>query len=336
MNKSILNIWNNDEVCYVVAEIGINHEGDTEKCAKLIKDCAEAGVDGVKLQSVNPDLAYSKDSLSHQIFSRARLSPEQTQQMFSYANKLGIEAFTTSGDPETLEWVDRLEPPVHKVSSGLLNCIPLLDKVCGMGRPIILSNGASDEDEITDAVKLIQSKGLRYAILQCTSEYPCPAENIGLGEIIKLKNKFACPCGFSDHSVGYFFAPLAVACGAKIIEKHVTFDRDRSSFDHHISLLPNELKKMVDDIRLAEKALSRVGEKIKRKKLEISGRISRYLALRKPLSVGDTISANDLAYIRFSDGTGNILAKEYKNVIGRMLKVNMDKAKPLMWCHFYE
>ena len=222
MKKSILNIWSSDDACYVVAEIGINHEGDAEKCAKLIKDCAEAGVNGIKLQSVNPNLAYSKDSLSYQIFSQARLSPEQTQQMFSYANQLGIEAFTTSGDPETLEWVERLEPPVHKISSGLVNCTPLLEKACGMGRPMILSNGISDEDDISEAVKLIQGHELKFALLQCTSEYPCAPENLGLSEIYELKNKFACPTGFSDHSVGTFFAPLAVACGAKIIEKHLT------------------------------------------------------------------------------------------------------------------
>src|SRR5262249_51834119 len=158
----------------VIAEIGINHEGSVEACGKMITAAAGAGADAIKLQTVDPDESYAPGTASYALFSRAWLSPEATARMFGLARDLGMEPFTTSGDPATLDWVDRLRPAAHKISSGLLTHLPLIRRAAATGRSVIMSTGMSTLEDVDDAVAAAQ--GAPIALMQCTSLYPAPPD----------------------------------------------------------------------------------------------------------------------------------------------------------------
>ena len=240
---------------YIIAEIGINHEGSAETCADMIKAFAKAGADAVKLQTVDADRSYSPETDSYKIFKEAALTQAETANMFELATQHGVESFTTSGDLFTLDWVNKLNPAAHKISSGLLSCIPIVRATCQMGKPVLMSTGMSDDLAIDSAVKIAINEGCAIGLFQCTSEYPCPPEQLNLAAIGMLEKKYNRPVGFSDHSLGTSMAPLSIAAGARMIEKHVTLDKTRQGFDHSISLTPNEFANMVKAIRLAETAL---------------------------------------------------------------------------------
>ena len=292
---------------YIVAEIGINHEGNVNKCAQMIKDAVSSGADAIKLQTVNADNSYSKETESYKIFKKAEMSKYDTEKMFKYARKLGVEPFTTSGDLETLEWVNKLNPVAHKVSSGLLSCFPVLKYVSKLSKPIILSSGMSDHDEIDESIKIVQRYNKQIILLQCTSQYPCPIKDLHLSTINFFKKKYLIPVGFSDHSLGIKNSVLAVAAGANVIEKHFTIDPKRNGFDHKISLSGKEFKKMVNEIRICELALGNT------KKIISNNKISNYhrcVAVSKKLKEGHKISLLDLLFLRFNDNKGLISAKE--------------------------
>ena len=155
---------------FIIAEIGINHEGSAECCADMIKAFAKAGADAVKLQTVDADRSYAPDTKSYELFSLASLSAAETANMFTLARQCGIEPLTTSGDLHTLEWVDKLNPVEHKISSGLLSCLPIVEATCKLKKPVLMSTGMSDSVEIEQAVAIAKEQACPVAVLQCTSE----------------------------------------------------------------------------------------------------------------------------------------------------------------------
>ena len=166
--------------------------------------------------------------------------------MFQLARDCGIEPFTTAGDLQTLNWVDKLDPVAHKISSGLMSCTPIVREACKLGRPVLMSTGMSGIATIDQSVEIARESRCKTALFQCTSLYPSPPEKLNLGAINGLSKRYNLPTGFSDHSLGISMAPLAAAAGARLIEKHLTFDKKRSGFDHSISLEEDDFAKMVE------------------------------------------------------------------------------------------
>ena len=318
---------------YVIAEIGINHEGNVERCADMIRDFVAAGADAIKLQTVNADRSYAPDTESYRVFSTASLSQSETEKMFLLTRECGAEPFTTVGDMQTLFWVDKIHPSAHKISSGLLTCLPLVAEVCKLAKPVIMSTGMSDSLSIDKSVEIAKKNYCQLALLQCTSEYPCSEKNLNLAAIDSLSQRHGVPTGFSDHSIGVWASPLAVAAGARIVEKHVTFDKKRTGFDHQISLEKDEFLRMVEAIRRVEIALGKNEKFIDSATQEIARHYERRLAAARNLRAGHVLSLDDFLFMRFSQNVDSIAAQNTETVLGRKLNQDISKGQPITWQH---
>ena len=312
----------NKNKVFVIAEIGINHEGDIEKCARMIKDASKAGADAVKLQTPNPYKTYLKTSPRYKLFKETQLTKEETSKMFEYAKSFKIDIFTTVTDEETAEWVSKLAPSAWKISSGLLNHIPLINHLCSYNEPIYMSTGMAFIEDVDNAVEIIKNKkkNKKCTLFQCTSEYPLKEENANLGAIQFFKDRYELEVGYSDHSTENYFCNLAVAAGVKKIEKHFTFDKSRPGFDHHISEDKKGFKNLIDEIKTTQKIFGKY-EKTKSEAI-INARKNylRYLVASKDMEKGRVLSVSDFEIKRAGPGESGIEPIKMKNIIGRKLK----------------
>ncbi len=283
----------------IIAEIGVNHEGDASVCAEMVRAAARAGADAVKLQTLDANENYVPGTESHAVFSRAELTREQTAEAFGLARSMGMEALTTAGDLGTLDWVDGLEPAAHKISSGLITHLPLIRAAAATGRPLLMSTGMCGLEPVREAVEAARDAGARHlCLLQCTSVYPAPPESLHLRAIRTLVEAFGVPTGFSDHSLGHEAAVLAVAAGARVIEKHFSLDPSRPGFDHRLSVDPEGLARLVGAVRRAEAMLGH-GAKDRTEELgRIADRYWRSIVARRPILAGEALTLDNVGFMR--------------------------------------
>lgn len=312
------------EPVLVIAEVGINHEGDAEVCARMIEEAVKAGADAIKFQTIDPDRNYQPETESHRIFSAAVLDRETTARMFRLVRELGAEPFTTAGDFATLEWVDRLDPAAHKISSGLLTCTPIIAAAAKTGRPLVMSTGMAEVADIDLAVAAARDAGNReIALLHCISLYPTPFEKLALASIGWLERRYGVPAGFSDHSEGIQAAALAAAAGAVMIEKHFSLDSTRAGFDHGISLEPREFKQMVQGVREATLARGCPYSEGAPGLADVRNKMSRYLAVIAPVSAGDRLDERNVGFVRLIDQSGVLPASSFDQVRGKRAAKDM-------------
>ena len=330
-NKLSTIFRNASPAVYIIAEIGINHEGSADRCAKLIRDSAIAGADAVKLQTVDASKSYARDTDSYEVFSKSALSKSETAKMFQLARDCGVEVFTTSGDLQTLNWVNKLNPSAHKISSGLLSCLPIVREVCKLGKPVILSTGMSNIAAIDRSVGIATQSSCDTALLQCTSLYPCPIDKINLRSINNLPERSDLPVGLSDHSLGIDVAPLAVAAGSRLLEKHITFDKNRPGFDHSISIETEEFAEMVTLVRQAERALGRADKSVDNMVLAQAHKYERRLAAACDLAVGHILSIDDLLFMRFPSDVEAIVSYEADIVVDKQINTPVLTGQPIKW-----
>jgi len=314
----------------IIAEIGINHEGSVEKCARMIKEAANVGVNAVKLQTIDADANYVVGSESYKIFKGSELTREETSDMFDLARAKGLEIFTTAGDIETIKWVEEFKPSCWKISSGLLTHIPMVRYLASLGRPLLVSTGMASVDDIDLAIETIRSAGnSNISLFQCTSLYPAPIDSLNLSTISWLKERYNCKVGFSDHSLGSDAAFLSVGAGATLIEKHFSLDNGRSGFDHKISLNPNGLKEMIGRIREAEQIM---GEPIKYVSEPINKMREKFL--RSVVAIdsilkGDIFSSENIGVRRtLSDKKGSE-PKYFDTMLGLIAKKDFNVNDPI-------
>lgn len=309
-----------DRPAVVIAEIGINHEGSLAECHRLIDAAAAATADAVKLQTADPDENFAPGTESHELYRRAFLSPEATAEAFAHARLLGLEAFTTSG-VATFEWVDRLNPAAHKISSSTLFHYPLIRLGARSGRTLLMSTGMAELADVDEAVAWARSHGGNaLCLLQCTSLYPAPFETLDLGVIAQLRERYRVPAGFSDHSLGIDAASHAVTAGARVIEKHLTLDRNRPSFDHNISLEPAEFARMVVGIRKAEAMLGSPSKRLLPAVRDVARRMRRYLVAAQDLPVGHQVRATDIRVMRVGGGRDGLSTKRLDDLVGAVTR----------------
>ena len=309
----------NDQPVFVIAEIGINHEGDVKRCAQMIKAAADAGVDAVKLQTIDADANYVKNSESYKIFKGAELNVDETKKMFQLAKSFGVEIFTTVGDFETLKWVNKLEPSAWKISSGLITHLPLIEKIAKLGKPALFSTGMSDIDEIKDAIDAFYQNGNRQVgIFQCTSIYPLKPENIYLSRISELKRIFNVPIGFSDHSLGSNAAFLSVGAGASMIEKHFTFDKGRKGYDHAISMNKKEMEELVKRVRLAEIMIGKGNVRFKELQKEKRETYLRCIVAKKNIQKGELFTEENITIKRPITNMRGLKPEYYKKIFNKV------------------
>lgn len=250
---------------YIIAEIGINHNGSIELAKELIKTANDAHVDAVKFQKRTPEICVP-DAQKGQMRDtpwgyisyldyryKVEFGQKEYEEIDAYCKSLGIDWLASSWDIPSLEFIDAFNPPAHKVPSALLTDHNLLRAIRATGRPVILSTGMSTMDEIEAAVKLLDMDNL--LICHTTSSYPCPPEELNLEMIRTLKSKFQCPIGYSGHEVGLVTTAVAVAMGACLVERHVTLDRAMWGSDQAASVEPQGVRTLVKYIRVTEKAL---------------------------------------------------------------------------------
>ena len=329
---------------FIIAEAGVNHNGKMELAYKLVDAAKEAGVDAVKFQifksekliSKSTKMAdYQKENLKENIsqldmVKKLELSYEDFIKINEYCKEKGIMFMATPFDNDSLDFlVDILKADVLKIGSGDLNNYPFLEKVALKNKEIILSTGMSNLSDIEGALDFIsQYTDKEVKVLHCTTNYPCPMNEVNLKAMNTIKDAFQVAVGYSDHTLGIEVPIAAVALGAEIIEKHFTLDKTMEGPDHVAILEPNELKEMTRTILNIEKALGSGIKKPNKSEVKIQSIVKRKIVLAKEVEANHILTENDLEYKRCENG---IESKYYKSIIGKKVKRKIEADSPLMW-----
>ena len=328
---------------FIVAEAGVNHNGDPALARRLVDAAAECGADAVKFQTFSVDALLTRGApkagyqvettgageSQREMLARLELSLEVLAELKDRAAKHGLIFFSAPFDEESADVLDALDVALFKVPSGEITNLPLLRHLAAKGRPIILSTGMASLEEVEQAVSAISGAGdPPLAVLHCLSAYPAPAAEINLRAMDTLAVRLGCPVGFSDHTLGIEIAVAAVARGAQIIEKHLTLDTSLTGPDHRASLDPPVFAAMVRAIRSVESAL---GDGIKRPMPSEADtrRVARKsLVAARALKAGERLGAEDVLIKR--PGTG-IPPAELPRVLDRRLTRDVAADEVIPW-----
>ncbi len=328
---------------FVIAEAGVNHNGDIELAKKLVDIAVEAGADAVKFQTFkakNIATRYASkaryqfkttnsNESQYEMLKKLELGEGEFKELYRYARKKGIIFLSTPFDFESADFLEELGVPAFKISSTDLTNLPFLEYIAEKGRPIILSTGMGTLCEIEEAVNTIKNVGNEdIVLLHCITNYPTEFESLNLRAIQTLKATFKLPVGFSDHSRGIYAPIAAVALGAVVIEKHFTLNKNLSGPDHRASLDPEELREMITAIRLIEKAL---GDGIKRptpEEEEIKKVVRRSIVAKVNIPKGAVITNEMLTFKR--PGTG-LPPKYYKEILGKKARRYIKADELIYW-----
>lgn len=314
----------------IIAEIGINHEGDVATCARLIEEAAASGADAVKLQTTDADEAYHPDTTSYATFKSAELTRDETAKMFDLAGSLNVEVFSTAGDLTSFDYIESLSPAAYKISSGLMSHTPMLSRAARTGRTVIMSTGIGNQHEIEESVEYVRAAGCQsLVLLQCTSIYPAPDEALNLAAISALRDTFATPVGFSDHSVGTFASALSVAAGAVVIEKHFSFDTGRDGFDHKLSVDAPGLAQLVADVRKAELVMGDSSRPASEEQRQNKGWMQRFVVARIPVNQGDMLTESNLGVMRLPPDADGMPPKYFDEFVGRRILRDVGQFEPI-------
>lgn len=293
----------------IVAEIGNNHEGNFDAARKLVRMAAECGADAVKFQTFRAEQYVSR--LDDSRFKRLKsfeLSYPQFAELAALAHSLRLLFISTPFDLESAAFLENIVD-AYKVASGDNNFYPLLEKIARTGKPMIVSTGLSDAEQVNETVGFIRkqweksSVAGQLALLHCVSSYPVPPDQVNLLSIRFQQETFACTVGFSDHTVGNEAAVLAVALGAQIVEKHFTLVKNFSTFrDHQLSADPPEMNDLVRRIHNASSMLGVQGKTIQPCEQEAVSAMRRSVIAGRDLPAGHSVSMVDLAWVRPGGG----------------------------------
>jgi sialic acid synthase SpsE len=321
------------EPCYIIGEIGSNHDRDLDKAKRLVEACKEAGCDAVKFQSYTAEGIYSIYTPRLSEMDRGKVSPagetpfelikriempiEWHSELRAHCDRVGITFCSTPFDESMVDVLEAVDTPFYKVASYELTHIPLLEKIARLKKPVILSTGNSDIEDVEYAVETLRQSGCdQYALLHCVSQYPAQYADMNLRCLQTLRKRFECPVGLSDHTLDNLSAIVSVALGMDIIEKHVTFDRKTMGPDHPFALEMDDLKGLVRAIRDAELALGDGVKVVKPSEEENHLLARRSLMAACDLKKGDTLTLEKIAVKRPALG---IHPKQLKDAIGKQV-----------------
>ena len=326
---------------YIVAEIGCNHNGSKELAKKMVDEAKKCGVDAVKFQTFNSSLLISKyaDKAEYQkkttgenesqleMTKKLELSHEDYLYLRDYAISLGLEVFSTAFDFESIAFLEKEKQKIWKIPSGEITNLPYLEKIGSIeieNKLIILSTGMSTIEEIKKAIEILQSKKKnKIIILHCNTEYPTPDEDVNISAIQDLQKHFPdYEIGFSDHSVGYIGAIMAVAYGISFIEKHFTLDKNFPGPDHKASATPLELKELVENVKRAG-IIYGTGTKEVTTSEEKNKKIARKsIIAKKKIKKGETFTEDNLICKRPGNG---ISPMHWYEIIGKQAEYDFEE-----------
>ena len=324
----------------IIAEAGVNHNGDIEIAKRLVDVASNAGVDYVKFQTFKANKIVIKNAKranyqdvntknldsQYEMLKKLELDEDTHHSLIKYCNEKSIKFLSTAFDLDSLEFLYNIGIRLAKVPSGEITNYPYLKKVAQLFPELILSTGMSTMDDINKAVGVLLKFGINkdsLTILHCNTEYPTPMSDVNLKAMLHIQNELGVKVGYSDHTLGIEVPIAAVALGAIVIEKHFTLDRNLPGPDHKASLEPNELKLMVESIRNIEKAIS--GSKIKEpSKSELKNKqiIRKSIVAIKPIIKGEVFNNKNIGVKR--PGTG-ISPMNWESVIGQVAEKNFQQ-----------
>ena len=327
---------------FVIAELSANHNGKISNLFKLINTAKKSGADAVKIQSYTPDSMtldcrnkhfYIKKGpwrgrYLYDLYKKGTTPYLWHKKIFDYAKKKNILCFSSPFDKEAVRLLEKLKVKLYKVASFEINHIPLLEEIGKTKKPVILSTGMAEIQDVSLAIKTLKQNGTKdIALLHCISSYPSLPQYYNLNFINKLK-KFKLPVGLSDHTVGNIAATTSIGKGVKIFEKHLKLDQ-KNGIDSKFSTDPNKFKKYVDDINLSFQCMGK--ENFNREKFEGDNKkYRRSIFVSKNVSKNDIITKDNVAIVRPSRG---MHPKFLKKIIGKKFKKNIKKGFPLKFGH---
>lgn len=326
---------------YIIAEAGVNHNGDVKLAYQLCDAAKEAGVDAIKFQTwktekiVTKEAAlaeYQKNNCPEQesqfdMLKRLELSYVEFEQLKAYCDKIGIQFLSTPDTVEDMDFLLGLGMPLLKIGSGDVTNIPFLREIGKRNVKVVISTGMCTLSDVDIAYRELKNAGAEeVTLLHCTTNYPCPYDEVNLNAMLTMRDTLHCAVGYSDHTMGIEVPIAAVALGAEVIEKHFTLDREMEGPDHKASLEPYELKQMVLSIRNIENAL---GDGIKRpndsevKNAEV---VFKRIVAGKDIKEGEILDESNLSLLRSSVG---IPAKYWDSVIGKAAEREYKQFEPI-------
>ena len=331
-----------DEPPYVIAELSANHNGRLETALRIIEEAKRAGADAVKLQTYRPE-TITLDSNSeefqihgglwdgrtlYELYEKAHMPWEWHPQLVAHARKLGIAIFSSPFDTTAVDLLEDLNSPAYKIASFEAVDLPLIRYVASTRKPMIISTGMANVDEIQEAIEAARAGGCKkLAILRCVSGYPAQAGDYNLRTLPDMIERFGLVTGLSDHTLGNTTAIASVALGASIIEKHFTLDRKAGGPDDSFSLEPLELAALCECARTAWEALGKVDYRIKSSE-EGNVKFRRSLYFIRDLRAGEEITLDGVRSVRPGYG---LHPRHLDEVIGRRAKVDIKAATPVSW-----
>ena len=336
------NFLNKFKHCFVIAEVSANHGQDFNRAIELIKKAKEAGADAIKFQTYTPstmtiDVNNKYFRIKHpqwggqtlyQLYKKAYTPWKWFKKLKKIADDLGIVFFATAFDKTAVDFLEELDVPMHKIASFELVDLPLIKYIAKTKKPLILSTGMAILSEIKEAVDTAKKAGAKdIVLLKCVSSYPAKPKEMNLRTIPDLERRFGVPIGLSDHTLGIGVSIAAVSLGAKVIEKHFTLSRKIETPDSFFSIEPQELKGLVKNIRIAERALGKIhyGLTEQEKKSKI---FRRSLFAAKDIKKGKIFTEENIKSIRPTNG---IKPKYLKKILGKKAEKDIKKETPLNW-----
>ncbi len=326
---------------FIIAEAGVNHNGKEDTAMRLIDAAKDVGADAVKFQLFDPDelaggaslASYQeqgKGSWSNQreMLASLVLPQEAYQRLAAHAKKRSIELIVTPFDIASARFLLTLPVTTIKIPSGEITNLPFLKDVATLGAEVILSTGMCTLDEVREAVEIFRPAKIPLTLLHCTSAYPAPYEDVHLRAISHLRETFDLPVGLSDHTEGIEVAIAAVACGASVIEKHLTLDRTLPGPDHRASIEPEAFATMVRSIRHVEAALGEPKKELQPSEENVAQVARRSVVAAHDLKKGQSLTEEMIAIRR--PGTG-ISPKSSAEVVGKTAKKDIESGTPLTW-----
>ena len=327
---------------YIIAELSANHNGCIEQALKSIEVAAQCGVDAVKIQSYTADTMtidcdkedfQIKGGLWHgyklyNLYQWAQTPFEWHQQLFDKAKEVGITLFSTPFDETAVELLENLNAPAYKLASFEITDLPLIQRIAQTGKPLIISTGMANIEEIEDAICMARENGCsELVVLHCISAYPAPAEQSNLATIADINQRFDVISGLSDHSLGTVVSVASIALGANLIEKHFILDRSDKGPDAEFSLEPEEFKRLVKETKTAYQAIGSAG--YERKPVEhASMKFRRSLYFVNDIKKGQVITAEHIKRIRPGYG---LAPKHYQSLLGKTVNQNISRGTAVSW-----
>jgi len=346
MNKKICignHVISNDSPAYVIAEMSGNHNMDFNRAVKIIEAAKESGADAIKVQTYTADtITLNCDDPCFQItqgtlwdgrtlyklYQEAYTPWEWQPELKKIANDLGLDFFSSPFDFTSVDFLEEMDVPAYKIASFEITDIPLIKKVAKLHKPVIISTGIARLADIELALNTCREVGNDDVILlKCCSAYPTPYEDINLRTMVSMAETFDCITGLSDHTMGSTVSGASVALGGRVVEKHLTLARTDGGVDSAFSMEPAEFKKMVDDIRIIEKAVGRVTYDLSPKQ-EREREHARSLFIAKDMKAGDVFTEKNLKSVR--PGCG-LHTRYYEDILGKKINKDAKLGTPMNW-----